>query len=101
MREGAGGEDMLLNAKVCNLVNTKARTHHPIIFREAPLPGLDPGESPRRFKSKCHHTEGFPTREEAMTEARRLAAIPEISGEVVDIDMEWNGEGIPALVTYF
>ncbi len=79
---------------IANLVNTKTGRHHTLVFRPAPFPGG--GTQPvLRYKTLGHHTVGFDTRSESMTHAHELA--DPRGWEVVDVDYEWDGEGVPAL----
>lgn len=94
---------MLLNPIIAMLHDTTNDRWHPIVFREAPLPGE---AGPTRHKSKSHHTEGFPTREEAITGCHELQG--ELGkhsiGEVklcLEKAFEWDGEGVPAMVVFF
>lgn len=70
---------------------------HPVIFRDAPLPGADQPGKPRRLKSVGHHTAGFPNCAEAETWLKAMH-------EGLPYDKEalfpWDGEGIPALVVF-
>jgi hypothetical protein len=91
-----------------------ADTFHPIVFMVSPMPG-GPDSQPTggdRYRSKMHHTTGFPTREEA------VANLTELSGQVKEhltpglqprvlksladpsCDYEWDGDGIPAMVPF-
>lgn len=87
--------------------NHKLSRWHPIVFVINPLPGgYDPTQSGCRYKSKFHHTAGFATREEALTEARgRLKEKVETefgpAKECLEKDFPWDGEEIPAMVVWF
>ncbi len=87
--------------------NTTAGTYHPVLFIEDPLPGpLDQPGRPARYKSKFHHTKGFASRDEADKEAIEILA-PRVATEFgsprIELGKEfaWDGEGIPAMVTFF
>ena len=87
--------------------NVNTQRYHPFVWRPAPLPSDDHTPlSALRYKSKCHHTAGFPTFEEAQTSARELGAnITEHLGPAkLDIDAAvddaWNEGEVPASVTY-
>ena len=82
------------------LKNTSTGRLHPILFRPAPLPGgADLDMRAQRYKSKGHHTEGFDNRDAAMSGAQALC--DSTHAEFRDVEWEWNGEGIPAIVTFF
>jgi hypothetical protein len=87
----------MFNPIVGMLHNTKLERWHPIVFQESPLPG---GTGPVRHKSSGHHTAGFDTREAAITHANelieKLKATP-----AIEKDFAWDGEDIPAMVTFF
>lgn len=94
---------MMYNPIIAMLINIKTNRWHPIVFREAPLPG---GGGPRRHKSKGHHTMGFDTREEALLEAAKIAedVKAEALGPVLtslEGDFPWDGEGVPSMVMFF
>jgi hypothetical protein len=83
--------------------NTVKNTFHPIMYYESPLPGeIDNQPKIYRFKSKGHHTSGFPTREEAVSECSKLVKkIKDEWGSIVYLDtenniFEWDGQFIPA-----
>ncbi len=79
------------------LTNTKTGRFHPIIFRDAPMPGnADDAWAARRYKSLGHHTVGFDTLEEAQA---HIKAEPRYwdSGAF----WEWDGEDVPAIVHFF
>ena len=89
------------------LHNTKTDTFHTNVFVHSPLPGPPSDDKPKRYRSKMHHTKGFPTREEA------VASLPELQKNCSDYfgrtelsveeenDVQWNGEDIPADVAFF
>lgn len=96
----------MLNPIVGMIHNQKADRWHPVIFREAPLPGPPEPDKPVRHKSAGHHTEGFETREAALESVPELAArLEEQSGQkpklALEKDFPWDGEEIPAMVVYF
>lgn len=86
-----------MNSIVCLLHNTATNRWHPILFVESPLPS----ESKLvRHKSKCHHTEGFESREAANASATELAAKVQARLLLDDVG-EWNGTATPAAVRFF
>lgn len=95
---------MILNPIVAMLHDTTADRWHPLLFREAPLPG---GERTLvRHKSKGHHTVGFATREEALVGCHEMAE--KLKADAIgDVRMcltkafLWDGEGVPAMVIFF
>lgn len=90
---------MYLNPVYAVLHNTKLNRWHPILFAESPLPG-----NPRnlvRHKSRGHHTNGFESREEAIANAKEGAAQIACTRFVLQADIPWDGEGIPAMTAYF
>ena len=98
---------MFFNPIIAMLHNTKENRWHPILFCESPLPGPHSPDKPIRHKSKMHHTTGFLTREEAVTDARTVMANAVATESdcpakfALEKDFEWDGEGIPAMVTFF
>jgi hypothetical protein len=97
----------MLNPIIAMLHNVGANRWHPIVFIEHPLPGPYDAAKPHRHKSSGHHTEGFETREAAVANVN-----DELSGKIasralgltriaLDDDIEWDGEGIPAIVAFF
>jgi len=93
---------MLLNPIVAILHNNKENRWHPIIFAESPLPGPDTPDKPVRHRSKGHHTAGFESRAEAVTNINEKL-VPELPGLrlALEADLEWDGDGIPASTTFF
>lgn len=95
---------MIVEPVVGILYNEKLNRWHPIYFSEHPLPG---DSDVRRWKSGGHHTEGFPTREEAVVNAEDLAdrlTSHSIGGSpklCLEKDFPWDGEDIPAMVVFF
>lgn len=89
-----------MRALIMILHNLANGTYHPIWYTEKFFPG--PGPNPMiRYKSKGHHTNGFPSFEEATSSANdELKPIVEDQGYQVVMEtegvLEWNGEGIPA-----
>ena len=93
----------MFNCIVAMLHNTKTDRYHPIFFYESPLPGPPSKDKPVRHKSKMHHAGGFDTREEAMVSIDD-PKFEEQFGKLarcLDEDMEWDGEGVPAMVKFF
>jgi hypothetical protein len=79
------------------LHNTQTDRYHPITFRYAPTPsGVD------RYKSGGHHTDGFTIRSEALDFINNVMSkhYPGFT-PCLEKDFHWDGEGIPAMVTYF
>ena len=97
----------LLNPVVAMLYNTGLQRWHPVLFVECPLPGPESPGKPVRHKSHMHHTGGFPTREAALDGANELVrtiVMEKYAPSVrllVDGDIPWDGEGVPALVQFF
>lgn len=84
------------------LYNTANRTWHPIFYFESPFPGEMSTDRPVRYKSKGHHTTGFPTREAAILECKDVenkllseCGTRNVINEL-ETDIEWNGDGVPA-----
>jgi hypothetical protein len=96
---------MILNPVVANLHNTKTNRYHPILFRESPLPSASTGSSLMRHKSIGHHTDGFDTRDEALSYCEKMARDLETEAGGVrlclDRDFAWDGEDVPAMVVFF
>jgi len=98
---------MMLNPIIAMIHNTAFNRWHPVIFEEKPLPGLPDANTPVRHKSRAHHTEGFSTREEALTNARgQLRKLVEKNAvgsvrECLEKSFEWDGKDIPAIVAFF
>ena len=80
------------------LHNTATDRYHPILFRDAPLPG-NPAHL-RRLKSIGHHTEGFTSHEAAaasLDDDRIAGAVLERSpGKLIP----WDGDDLPAMVCF-
>lgn len=92
-----------MEALIMMIKNFKNGTYHPIWYVESPLPSSDESSKLKRFKSRMHHTSGFPTREEAL-DSIETQLIPRLDGYVItkdlDGDIEWDGEGIPADIQF-
>ena len=102
----ARGETVIINPIVCLIHNLKLNRWHPVYFRESPAPSDDGTGISVRYKSGGHHTEGFPTREDAIESAKDIAVRLEPSsfGPVrlcLDNDFPWDGEDVPAMVVWF
>lgn len=82
-----------------NLHNLATNRHHPILFRESPLPGNP--ENLVRSKSAGHHTVGFDTREESIAECQSMAKRLDGADLCIDSDFSWDGNDIPAMVAFF
>ena len=89
-----------MNHVVANLHNVKTNRYHPILFREAPQPSWKPGDKLVRSKSAGHHTAGFDTRDEALTECRSIAD-RQHARLCISKDFAWEGEDTPAMVVFF
>jgi hypothetical protein len=97
---------MILEPIVGLIHNVKLDRWHPVYFSENPLPGDVQIEGAKRYKSGGHHTEGFPTRDEALSNAKGLAErLREHSigatHTALEKDFPWDGEDIPAMVIFF
>lgn len=86
------------------LFNTDKKTYHPILYLESPLPGDYDATNITRLKSKFHHTSGFTSKEEAITDINEslvhrvkenFAIYFDLTIETDDV-IEWDGQGIPA-----
>lgn len=99
---------MLFNPIHLILINTLTNRFHPILYVED-LSFIGQKDGIKRWKSKGHHTSGFDTRQEAVDFI--LSMNPKLKenlngGNVYfsvdeNYDMEWNGQGIPAIKTLF
>ena len=76
--------------------NTAKDTWHPVAFRDSPMPG--PSPTLRRVKSMGHHTEGFATRDLAITwiQESQFKDAPFDANSV----FAWDGENVPAIVSF-
>lgn len=93
---------MFFNPIIGILHNAKENKWHPIVFVESPLPGPDEPGKPVRHRSKMHHTGGFATREEAVANASGdIKAKIEGAKLALEEDIEWDGDGTPALTAFF
>ena len=97
---------MYFNPIIANLHNTKTNRFHPIIFVESPLPGPPSDDKPVRHKSKGHHTQGFDSRDAALSECRNI--VDQIKEHAIgppqlciEKDFPWDGEDIPAMTVFF
>jgi hypothetical protein len=94
---------------IAMLHNTDTGRWHPMFFLPAPQPSAGPDDTATRYKSKMHHTAGFPTREEAEANARGKMAeqVGRHFGHFgptrfcLSKAFPWDGEDIPAMVTFF
>ena len=93
---------MYFNPIVAMLHNTDTDRYHPIIFREAPLPGPPSDSTPIRHKSGGHHTAGFDTREEAIKSIHEEIC-PDLLNPKLALskNFPWDGKHIPAMTIYF
>jgi len=82
------------------LQNTKTNRFHPILFRQAPMPGgADLTNQMQRYKSYGHHTEGFDTREQADAHVTLTCAQQGCLNS--GASWEWDGAEMPAMVEFF
>lgn len=72
--------------------NTSADTYHPIFLGASPRPS-DDAVGICRHRSRFHHTEGFGSKEEAMT----FMADCDISNEPSGLLWTWDGQETPAV----
>ena len=77
------------------IFNTETNTYHPILYRDAPLPGPYDANKPERLKSKGHHTEGFATFEEAQKYFENDERFEGIILQIETPYFSWNGEDFP------
>lgn len=92
---------VLINPVVAMLFNNKEQKWHPIVFSASPYPGVPDPTKATRMKSRAHHTVGYEEREVALVGAHALADQIEGSAELsVDDDIQWDGEGVPALIAH-
>lgn len=75
--------------------NVKTDRWHPVIFRDAPMPGPN-GYALGRVRSHGHHTTGFATRAEAEANVECHGHLQGVPFDRYCV-YEWDGEGIPAL----
>ena len=93
---------MVFNPLITILYNEKLNRWHPILFREAPLPGPPSPDKPIRHKSCGHHTVGFEERADAEAECRKMAEHDELhDAKIIDELIAWDGEEIPAMAICF
>jgi hypothetical protein len=78
------------------LVNTKTKRFHPIVFREAPLPGGLQPPGGGRYRSLGHHTVGFDTEAEAIEHVKTR-----VDWALTGRRWGWDGESVPALTEFF
>ena len=93
----------MINPFIAIIHNLKENRWHPVIFDERPLPS----GAAMRHKSLGHHAEGFASREEALININDDIS-PKIREHygfaptlAMDDDFPWDGEGVPAIVTFF
>jgi hypothetical protein len=83
------------------LKNTETGGFHPIPFRMAPMPGgADSAMTMQRYKSVGHHTDGYPTIDEAKAYIATKHSEDHhmiFTGDIWD----WDGNGMPAMVEFF
>lgn len=98
-----------MNAIIALLHNVRDNRWHPIIYLENSLPGPPSPDKPVRHKSKGHHTTGFPTRDEAVANARGDLAVKVREnfnygippGFALAADIPWDGVDVPASAAFF
>ena len=79
------------------LLNNKTNRYHPIIFRPSPMAShADKDLGCLRHKSLKHHTIGFASLKEA-----KQFILEQPNLLFYDITWEWDGNEIPAIVTWF
>lgn len=80
--------------------NQKLDKWHPVFFSDHPHSADT--ETVWRFKSRMHHTLGFDTRDDAIKNANG-ELLPGLghARTFLDVDFQWNGEGVPAIVHFF
>ena len=77
------------------LHNTSTGRYHPVLFRPSPAPS-DGDDPVMRYRSKAHHTEGFPSEAEALRWVQEDPAL-----QWVGVTWEWDGVGLPTITTRF
>ncbi len=92
-------------ALVKMLHNTQTNRFHPIYYYDSPFPGgFEDGDINNtiiRYKSKGHHTSGYPTRDEAISSANFLVEQLKGLNDIVAVELDeiddiiWNDEEIP------
>ncbi len=96
---------LLLEPVVLLLKNTKTDKYHPIVYQLSPPPHSEKSESPKRWKSKGHTTDGFELNEAKETANKYLKALHNGGSNPIhysfDNIAEWNGEDVPASVCFF
>lgn len=84
---------------VCMLKDVAHDRYHPIMFVERPLGSADLGNDSQRYKSHAHHTVGFESESDAWDSARELAN--QTGSILCEMTLAWDGEGVPAMVSFF
>ena len=93
----------LMNPVVVMFYNATAKTWHPGLFVESPLPS---GSEIVRHKSSMHYTSGFGSYQEAVSnitedfvpKLKKFCTGCENIRVYPDCVFPWNGDGIPATV---
>lgn len=97
------------NPVILILFNESTERWHPILYWECPPPSANLGDC-LRWKSKGHHTSGFPTKEEAISgdegvlDLCRRQKDALVGGSVyydTEIELAWDGADIPSDVARF
>lgn len=86
---------------VSMLHNKTTNRYHPILFGYSPPPSGDLDSGAQRYRSRVHHTDGYDTRDEAMNGAAQLADKCQPAECALAGDIEWDGEGVPAMTLWF
>ena len=76
--------------------NTRTGRLHVAYFTMRPFPGGR--TTPIRWQSRGHHTAGATTREEAAEQMEQLKTAIKCDDPKDLGDLEWDGEGVPAMM---
>ncbi len=88
----------IVNGTVAMLKNITTGEWHPILFRDAPLPGPEFLNKPQRQRSYGHCTHGFRLRSDAIKFIDEHLGSCGLCRFQLDEDIAWDGEGKPCLV---
>ena len=90
---------MFQNALIMILFNAATNRYHPIYYFESPLPGPIESQTVVRYKSKGHHTLGFPELKDALGDANELKTKLETNHCTVKMEpdslLPWDGQDMP------